>query len=241
MDSNNSSNNSSNTSNSTNNSNNDFIDHWFDVTTSTIDNIANYVYKLNICGCINNGINTLSTELENFGKEVEYQIDNIGRTSADDLRDIANALANNNATEISEMNYLPPSPISKSSDNIETSINNIDVKIRINKDHIIEQIMVKYLASKKYVNVPFEASQNPNYIQSIIDTYFVINGESIITKPILFDELEQYYHDTRKQTRPTSWFKERAGWIKFSSDNHQMKPCGFKRYVSETIESESEN
>ena len=206
----------------------DLIDHTND-NDGIFDNISNIFRNIRFGGC--------------FGSEDYY------RTAGDDLRDIANSLLNNNDHD-NDLSPIPD-PIVKSPimDNIEANdfLKIIDVKIKLGKFRNIIQIMVKYVDEKRYVNVPFELSHNPTYIQNIINNWFIVAEESIYAKPELFDELEKYYQNS-KRNRNTYWFEKRAEWIKFSYIDSKMRPCGFKKfqnnseYVTESDISElSEN
>ncbi len=114
------------------------------------------------------------------------------------------------------------------------NFNNIEVRIclDVNNRHI-NFILVKYPDSQS-VNVPFENIENPVYIQDVIDNWFVVDVDTnfLIVKPSLFDQLEVFYKDSRKN-KSSTWFSTNTEWIKFVRKDGLMRPCGFKRYKCE--------
>ena len=171
------------------------------------------------------------------GDKITQAIDEYNRTASDDLRDIANSLLSENDFDMPLLNtyeYNKPKYELTTSD-IFSKI--IDIKIRIDKSRKLTDIMVKYIYERRYVRVPFEPVNNPDYIQNIIDNWFTIYDNEIYAKSELFDELEIYYRNT-KRNRNTYWFEKKAEWIKFSYSDSNMRPCGFKRFQQDNTDSD---
>ena len=179
------------------------------------EQFRSFIHRLNLCGC--------------FGRY---------RTPGDELRDIAESLINSNSVDSnsSDSNSVDSSDSNSVDSNIQPIIynNEIDVKIRLSKDHFIAQVMIKYNNENTYINIPyfdFEPDKNPN-IKNILDTFFDADFNKPITaKNSLFDKLEEYYQNSHHENNKTSdWFRSKAEWIKFSYINNQITPCGFKRF-----------
>lgn len=218
----------------------------------TIDSAVKVFSFLNICGCtqgckkIHESIEQMGQCLDRVGESIDGCIDGCNRTPGDDLRDIARLLSRSDETlGTVQMEYLTPTIVPE---NFKTrEMDGTAVKVKLSRDHTVEQVMVRYSTDKKYINVPFEPSHNPVYIQNIFDTYFDAHFDEeimdITSKQVLFEDLESYYHNSRKNKRSANWFANRAEWVKFSCIDKQMKPCGFKRFKtgesSENFESEN--
>ena len=225
------------------------INHRIDTTLASIFDYIDGLDFGSCFGCIETGIEGMGQCLDGLGARLDKTIDNYTRNPSDDLRDLANSLLDQNDTnidseedilselpELSEptQNIRPPPPAYKPTivpkDFLHQKMETTDVKIRLNKAREIEQVMVRY-GNKNYLNVPFESYENPPYIQNVIDRWFVVSeSEEIVAKRNLFDELESYYENSRKNNRNSMWFQNRAEWIKFSYLNGFMDPCGFKRF-----------
>lgn len=169
----------------------------------------------------------------------------LGRTAADDLRDIALGLSSNNNNN---NNYPNNNNYERLEDQVDLPdrmrmipkfnirpVDRTDVKIRLNGYYEIVEIMIKRLTEKDYVRVPFEPTNNPSYIQGIIDEWFYIQGDYIVASDALFENMELYYYN--KNGKSSEWFKKHTEWIKFSnhthinaSDDQIKRPCGFKSF-----------
>ena len=185
-------------------------------------------------------------DVVNYVSELNCNIFNscMGRTAADDLRDIAMGLSpdnnNNNYERFEDQEDLPYRMRMIPKFNIRP-VDRTDVKIRLNSDHEIIEIMIKRLTEKDYIRVPFEPTYNPPYIQGIIDEWFFVQGDDIVASDALFENMELYYYN--KNGKSSEWFKRHTEWIKFSnhthinaSDDQIKRPCGFKSFETYDLE-----
>jgi hypothetical protein len=184
---------------------------------------------LSICReAIEDRVDAIEQRLDSIGTRIDRSLEEYRRTPADDLKDIANALVADTREDIPPIisnHILETVPVSFDSVTRAT-----DIKVKLDKEQKIRQITVKYIGNNRYVTVPFENTRNPSYIQNVIDKWFVIEDNSIRAKSDLFFELEKYYKTNRKNNRTSSWFEKRTEWIKFSYNDNNMKPCGFKKF-----------
>lgn len=166
--------------------------------------------------CSNSLLNNICYSFRNF----IHGISNRNNEEESDMTDLP--LLDDNVHEI-EMSYSPV--IQKHKNILE------DVMIKISKNHIIQQITVKYPTSEKYINLSFSHSGNPKYVQLILDTYFINDENNIIALNKLFEDLEiSIMERTMKNRKTASWLADNAEWIKFSYINNQIIPIGYKKY-----------
>jgi len=212
---------------------------------TTIDEVVGFISRLNVLGCVHYSIEEMGRGLDRLGETI---VMDYARTPGDDLRDIARSLIDNREGEIPghvTMEYIPATSIRtaiRAKDFKTSGMEGTHVKVKISKDHTLEQVMIRYSTDKKYVNIPFESSHNPIYIQVIIDKYFDTDFD-ITAKNNLFRDLESYYQTSRRNKRSADWFSCRVEWVKFSYIDRTMKPCGFRRFKNndDSDISESEN
>ena len=166
----------------------------------------------------------------------------IPRTPGDDLRDIARRLINDNYNRLEDEENIPYRMRMIPRFNI-SPVDRTDVKIQLGRYQNIKEIMIKRLTEKDYIRVPFETTQNPPYIQGIIDEWFIVRGEEIVANDALFENMELYYYN--KNGKSAEWFERHTEWIKFSnhthinaSDDQIKRPCGFKAFPDDSDDSE---
>ncbi len=223
-------NNTENMDDSENSENSENLNDTYNVPTlknrfvNTIRSIGKSIYNLHLCGCMN--IEDMGEYLDDLGDV----IDDYNRTPGDDLREIAEAMKNE------ELEMKEISPITEPT----------TIKIRLGFDTEIVQIMFRD-SDNNYITIPFGKgkiyfiNQYTN-LQNIVDKWFIENDYNLLANKSLFDQLESYYKNS-KNKRSSIWFQKRTEWIKFNLKNGDMIPCGFKRFrqnISETTSEYSE-
>jgi hypothetical protein len=167
--------------------------------------IGRSISNWNVCGRIQNSIERMGRSLDRLGETIDDRINNLDRNPSEDLRDIAESLNQRITRDI-------PETVKMESEPMEWKGTDTQVKVRISWGYgYIEQIAVKYKYADKYIDVDFSNSDNPIYIQNIIDNWFDLD---LKVKDTAFQALEKYYKNHRK-SRTVDWFKVRAEWIKF--------------------------
>jgi len=166
--------------------------------------------------------------------ELEQSLDNMftqpftmtdEQSHAEVLREIAETVNAN--TQESRNRTIARSLVRSHSNGIKDIT---DVKVKLDNDGKLLEIKIKKLSSNRYVKVPFDDGRNPFYIQNILDTYFVKDGYHFYSAGCLFEDLAEYYKNSRVNHNIT-WFEDKVEWVKFSySQRYGMRPCGYKIY-----------
>lgn len=180
--------------------------------TDALDNLTVFLDRVITCVAdkINRYCNCFSQRLINTYDRLNELEQEISRSPVDDLRDIANSLS------------IP-------SGNVD-----LNVKIRLNIYGIIDRVCVKYPGSDQYHKVPFDIDRNPEYIQEVLDDWFIYDHGGFCAISKLYDELEYDFGDIEKGITRI-WLINNVDWIKFTKLNGKMYPSGYKECFDEEL------
>lgn len=202
----------------------DIVGSWRHQVSETVDSIGSYLSNINCMSVVD--------QMGDMSYELEQSLDNMFNQSSmtdeqspsEILREIAETV-NTNTQESRNRTIARSLPRSG------THTNNVtDVKVKLDRDGRLLEIKIKKLSSNRYVKVPFDNERNPFYIQNILDTYFVEDGDYFYSGGCLFEDLAEHYKNSRVN-HSVSWFEDRVEWVKFTySQRYGMRPCGYKVY-----------
>lgn len=210
----------------------DCIDSIIDVIESKLILLTNYltgIRTINIFNsCLNQvdeTINISSTIISNLRTSVNgYFISDITVPTSESVINEPPVI---NEPIINEQPVINEPPVINTQIGKQRNIESI--KIKLDMEHNIDVVTVRYAGYDKYISIPFELKQNPTSVQRVIDTWFdIFPNEDIVAKHSLYQSLETYYQGSRKNNRSANWFELNTEWVKFGIDG---KPCGYKRFT----------
>src|SRR6266542_4263512 len=83
-------------------------------------------------------------------------------------------------------------------------------KIKINQKGMLEEIFIKFPNTNRYfIDVDFTQDQNSYYVNEILTTYFIKDGNKYYTTNHLYETLSS------KFGKEPSWYELNTEWIKF--------------------------
>jgi len=209
------------------------IDELYKEYVNFTENIGNYLWTLNIFQTCSGYANTLNPAINNIGRltmdvtasltnTIKSSVSECFTTDNNDLRDLANRVKKDK------------NKVDKSNVVVNTNImRDVEVKVELGLNKNITKILIKKSGNRDYIQVPFEATQNPVYIQNIIDTWFDnhtcmdYHDKTILAKPSLYVALYKRYQNSRRSQNPT-WYSTHVEWLKFKCVNDTMTPVGYK-------------